>query len=242
MWMRIHRNVWIAWAILLSALVGAGGCSVDGAQKTFSYSLKTNSGELKNTRYSYDESNTETSAKYFRNVYDAAAGDPAKQRIIRDQILLEMMGVLNENYKQFESNLRDDVTVKNVAIQIASLGTSAAGAAVGSAATKTVLAAITTGLIGANAIVDKQVFFEQSVQALQLQMQSDRAAVQAKIYEGLQKPVDKYPLEMGLNDMLSLYYAGTVTQALQSLVTTTNEKKADETEKANAERTKLLGP
>jgi hypothetical protein len=101
---------------------------------------------------------------------------------------------------------------------IATLGLTAASTVVGGAETKTILSAIATGVVGVNASIDKEVFQNNTVQALQLQMRSMRSTAEANLNAGMKQLIKDYPLQNGIRDIVAYYYAGSLNDALIGLV------------------------
>jgi len=158
-------------------------------------------------------------AKYYLTVYNnAAAASEADGETARNQILNDLMGVIDDNYFEFETNLRGDKAVQEMGTDIATLGLTAAATVVGAAETKTILSAIATGVVGVNSSIDKQIFQNNAIQALQLQMRSARAAVEINLNNGMGKSLKDYSLQNGIRDIVKYYHAGSLTDALIGLV------------------------
>lgn len=175
---------------------------------------------LEHLRFDY---NNPGAANYFRTVY--ASAPEAKKQEIRNAIIEEVMGVIDSNYNYYEQSLRDIKTIKDSATELTALGLTTASTAVGGAAAKTVLSGIATGVIGANATVDKNVFKDQTIQAIQLQMQAQRKTQEARINQRMTNAVDKYSLEAAIRDLEEYYFAGSVTRALQAMITSAQESR-----------------
>ncbi|MBA4147262.1 MAG: hypothetical protein H0X66_04040 [Verrucomicrobia bacterium] len=174
---------------------------------------------LKHLRFDYTNANA---GNYFRTEY-ASAG--TNQVAIRNAIIEEVMGVMDSSYNTYEWSLRDLKTIKDTVADLTALGLTTASTAVGGAATKTILSGIATGVLGANATLDKNVFKDQTIQTLQLQMQAQRKIQEARIAQRMTNSVNVYPLEAALRDLEEYYFAGSVTRALQAMVTTAQQSK-----------------
>ncbi|HMP81129.1 MAG TPA: hypothetical protein PKA41_00305 [Verrucomicrobiota bacterium] len=173
-----------------------------------------------------------TSSNYYLTVYNDAGMNRAQ---VRNSILNDLMAVVDFNYHEYELVLRDDKTLKDIGVDLATLGLTAAATASGAQQTKTILSAIATGVIGANASIDKHAFQNNTIQALQLQMRAMRAEKEKLLLQGMAKPDAAYPLQSGIRDIIAYYYAGTITDALTGLVSQTGSEaisKKDEADKA----------
>jgi hypothetical protein len=184
--------------------------------------------------FSYTKPIVPTDRPYYWTEY-AKAGEgltgPEKdqaRRAVRNQILSDLQAIIDYNYHSFENGLRGDVAIKNTSVDIITLGLTATATAVGAKEVKTILSAIATGVVGANASVDKNVFQSNTVQALQLEMRKLRSDIGLKIKNGMEKADADYPLQKGIDDIVDYYYAGSITDALLGLVKDTGvaEKKS----------------
>lgn len=219
-------------------LLAAGGCSLFGPSKP-----KLIKGLQKETSSHYvyvlprHSKSTATQPRadgrqYYRDAYDAIG---ANQEQVRDEIVYDLMGIIDTNYRNYEMALRDDRNVKDLGSTLVAMGLTSAATVVGGEELKTILSAIATGVLAANASVDKQLFHEFATEAIINEMRARRDEVATTIISSLktQDPAS-YPLEAGLRDIVNYYYTGTVTNALQSLVaqasthsnTASNERKA----------------
>ena len=115
----------------------------------------------------------------------------------------------------------------DVGSDFAILGLSGAGAVVGGAETKAILAAIVGGVQGAQLTVNKRVFREQAIEALEAEMSAAMMARKAEILERMKKPVDEYPLDLALSDIVEYYYDGTFTRAFQNLVAQAKQQQTE---------------
>lgn len=142
---------------------------------------------------------------------DAGAG-------ARNEILHDLIAVIDANYREFEMDLRGDRNVKDVLVRTAAMTLSGTAAVMDAGSTGRILSAISGGLIGANAIVDEEIFLNYSTQLIQMQMQLDRSTRRDVLEQGMTRTIGQYPLGSALCDVVDYYYAGTVTNALHQLV------------------------
>jgi hypothetical protein len=208
------------------------GCSTAGATKP----------ELLNAKRlsAFDYTHT-NSPRYYRTAYDRATTEPDRQSA-RNQVLSDLMSTIDYNYHNYEIALRGDKTVKDTAADVVTLGLTAAATAAGGVEIKTILSAIATGVVGVNTSLDKNVFQNNTVQALQLEMRSLRAEREKILITGMGSTDKVYPLESGIRDVIAYYYDGTVTDALMGLVQTAGSGAQTNKAAANKARTDQMLP
>jgi hypothetical protein len=132
----------------------------------------------------------------------------------RDEFVVGRLTLMNIRYIQFVRSLTAERALLDSATQMLTLGLSLAGASVGAAGTKTLLAAIAAGVTGSREIIDKNYFYEKTVPALVAQMNAERKMVLVRILQGRGKSLDDYPFEQAVTDLHEYYQAGTFTGAL----------------------------
>src|SRR5581483_3708743 len=103
------------------------------------------------------------------------------------------------------------------ATDILSLSLNLAGAAVGSATTKTILAAIAAGVTGSRAIIERDYYYEKTVPALVAQMNVSRKQALIPILQGIGQTIDQYSIANALDDLNTYYCAGTFTGAINAI-------------------------
>ena len=153
---------------------------------------------------------------YYLKVYNDAA--PAEKVKVRNAILSDLMAVIDFNYHEFEVQLHSEKVVKNTTADIVTLGLTAAATAVGGNEAKTILSAIATGVVGVNTALDKNIFQNNTVEALELEMRSLRALKEQDLINGMADTDTHYPLQSGIRDVIAYYYAGSLTDAMLGLV------------------------
>ena len=145
-----------------------------------------------------------------------------KAKIARDQIIGELMAAVEMQHGEYEREMRFRKTTGGIAFDFAELGLTGAAALVGGAEVKGILAAIATGVKGAELSVNRRVWEEMTLQAVQSQMRSAMISRKAQILLSMEKPVSNYSLELGLADVSEMFYDGTITRAMQALVKDAN--------------------
>jgi hypothetical protein len=173
---------------------------------------------------------------YYLAVYNNAV--PTEKVKVRNAILNDLMAVIDFNYHEFEVQLHSEKVLKNTTADIVTLGLTAASTAVGGAEAKTILSAIATGVVGANTALDKNVFQNNTVEALELEMRSLRALKEQDLINGMADTDAHYPLQSGIRDVIAYYYAGSLTDAMLGLVEKTGaDAQANRANATEARRT-----
>jgi hypothetical protein len=158
--------------------------------------------------------------------------DAATQAVVRNQILTARMYIADMEYHYYETRLTRDMQEEGFAATVASLALTTSAALIPVVQTKTLLAGIATGVIGADKAVTEKILLSNTIQALQTQMRTDRKTEAGVIYAKMFKtngrvtPIAEYTLAMALSDADAYYQAGTISSALIGLSKTV----------ANAER------
>jgi hypothetical protein len=115
----------------------------------------------------------------------------------RNRILGELMYIIDVEHGDFERTFRGSKTGFDLTTDLALLGLSGAGAVAGGVHTKTILAAIATGVKGAEVSVDKVVLQQQTVEAILAQMRAAQLRRKAIIISSMKLSTSDYTLELG---------------------------------------------
>lgn len=185
--------------------------------------------------YPKDPQSTQTlsalQSRYFsatsEDRYVSASTD--QRQAIRDEIVLGRMRTYDIEFSRFERALSANGGYLSLGGDLAGLVLGGLGATTGSTATKSALSAASGGIIGAQGVVNKDLFYQKTVPALIAQMQANRASVKLTIYKGLALPDSLYPLGRADMDLAELNDSGSlpnaisnVTQSAANQVTETN--------------------
>jgi hypothetical protein len=141
----------------------------------------------------------------------------AQRQSCRDQITYARIRYIDINYQQFRRQVFLEINGSNVAADITVLGLGAAGALVGTATTKAILAAISAGIVGAKSVISKDLLYNSAIQTLILKMDADRTAVRQHIVNNLQYNELAYPFEAAELDTGDYFRVGTLSDALITL-------------------------
>lgn len=151
--------------------------------------------------------------------------DATQRRAMRDQIILNRVRAYDIEFARYERLLwstGNGVTLGGdlVALALGGLATTAA-----STSTKTAFSAAGTGVTGANAAINRDLYFQRTLPALLAQMEANRAKAKLKILAGLKQSDNEYPLPLANLDLTDLKSAGSMPAAVSNITQqATNEK------------------
>jgi hypothetical protein len=160
--------------------------------------------------------------------------DLERARYFRNKIAYNFMGDIDYVYGKYTGGLFTAKAIEGLAADFESLGLTAASAISLATRTKTILAALATGVAGVNLSADKNFFGQQTFQALTIAMQARRDQTRATITQNLQLSVTDYPLAAVRRDLISYFYAGTLPGALQEIQEEAAKTSDDATKNATA--------
>lgn len=142
---------------------------------------------------------------------------PADRTEYRNDVVYSRLQVIDINYYDFEAKLAGTYNFIGLGADLTVLVLNGLGATTGAAETKAALAAASAGVIGADASINKDVFYQKTVPALIAQMRADRQTALVTIRQGLTRSASEYSLDQALNDVSAYYVSGTLPSALSSV-------------------------
>ena len=140
---------------------------------------------------------------------------PDGRKDARNHFISGRLVQIDLRYLQFIKALTTDKQQLDSATDIVNMSLSLAGTLVGGVRAKANLAAAATGVGGTKSIIDKDYYYEKSIDALVATMNAKRKEVLVGIMTGLAAPIDQYPFERAVTDLQLYYLAGTLSGALQ---------------------------
>lgn len=146
-----------------------------------------------------------------------AITDPAKRTARRNEIVRNFVAVLDANYFIYERALFHDKRNLDFVTEVVTLGLGLATGATGGATAKSVLGFVTAGVAGGKASIDKNFYFDKTVQALTAAMRARRSTVRLVIERGLTAPESTYGFSTAMADLEQYYSAGTLLGALETI-------------------------
>ena len=139
---------------------------------------------------------------------------PAQKTQIRNEIVLNRMRAYNIEFDNFEKNLWAEGNIITTGGDLIALVLAGLGATTGSAGTKAALSAATAGVVGAQAAINRDLYYQRTLPALLAQMEANRANVELTVLNGLAKSDSEYPLYKAEIDLESLKNAGSMPSAI----------------------------
>lgn len=164
----------------------------------------------------------------------------------RNEIVLRRVRTLNLEFSNFEERLYGDSNVVGSGGDLLLLILGGLGATTGNAATKAALAAASAGIVGAQAAINKDLFFQRTIPALMAQMEANRATATARILDGLAHSDREYPLIRAEIDLDTLKRAGSIPSAISGITSQASIKRdaavASQAAAADAAFVAMRGP
>lgn len=148
----------------------------------------------------------------------------------RNRFIAGRLALIDLNYLQYVQLLTADKQRLNTAAELANMSLGLAGTLVGGVRAKTNLAAAATGLGGTKTTIDKEYYYEKSLDALIDAMNAKRKDVLVGILTGrATSSIADYSFEQALTQLNEYYMAGTINGALRfiSAHAATQEKASD---------------
>jgi hypothetical protein len=136
----------------------------------------------------------------------------------RNKFVTGRLTMMNIRYIQFIRSLTSEKQLLDTAAALLTLSLNIAGASIAAASTKTVLAAISAGVIGSKEAVEKNYFYDKTIPALVAQMNAERKKALFPLLAGIKtKTLDGYPFAQAVTDLNDYYFAGTFAGAIQGI-------------------------
>lgn len=150
----------------------------------------------------------------------------AQRRAFRDQVVINRLRAYDIKFGEFEKRLWGDSNVVSLGGDLAILMLGGLGATAGSAVTKSALAAASAGIVGAQAAINKDLYYQRTLPALLSQMEANRDKIKLMILEGLKKEDVKYSLFQADLDLDALQRASGIPAAIGDITEQAAENRA----------------
>ncbi len=146
-----------------------------------------------------------------------AATSPAKRKKLRNEIVYNRLLAYDLQFSIFQEALYKEGIVSNLSLDILGLGLGSAGGVVTDATTSRILSALSGGISGSRASINKNLYFEKTLPALLSLMIASRETIKAQIYQGLEQDDATYPLGRAFADLERYYLAGSIPGAIAAV-------------------------
>jgi hypothetical protein len=143
--------------------------------------------------------------------------DPTRRQQLRDLIVLNQVRAYDIEFNNYEKSLYLSGNGISTGSDLVLLVLNGLGATLGGAATKAALAAASTGIVGAQTAITKDLYYQKTLPALLAQMEANRSAVELRIFTGLNQEDAKYSLLQAYLDLQALKQAGGIPPAITSI-------------------------
>ena len=139
-------------------------------------------------------------------------------RLARDIMINRVRADIRDHSGEFEDTLRQRIAEWSSASDTVELSLAAAATLAAGAPAKSALASILSAVKGTRISIDKNFFRERTSEAIIAAIRASRIAQDTAIAEKTATlDAGQYPFEEAWNDLVDLYYAGTLASGFQSL-------------------------
>ena len=145
------------------------------------------------------------------------AASSTDRQTIRDELVYGKMQVLEDDFLSFERALNSAGNYVSLGSDLTVLVLNGIGATAGGAATKSALAAASAGVVGAQGVVNKDLYYQKTLAALISQMQANREKARLIIIQNLRQANSAYPLNSAEIDLKKLQEAGSLLNAVNNI-------------------------
>ncbi|MDK9362441.1 MULTISPECIES: hypothetical protein [Lelliottia] len=157
--------------------------------------------------YNDDKALERITEQLSRNI-DFAMLSPPKNETDRDKYITSQLILNDIKYYQSISNLTNMQTSIYTGSELLSLSTGLAATLFTPVTTKTILAAVTTTIIGYRGAIDENVFHQESANVLISVMNSERKRIFLKIMENKKQKVNVYTFDLARKELDEYALAG----------------------------------
>ena len=145
------------------------------------------------------------------------ADKPQDQLKLRNQFIELRAGLIDRQYAAFRSTLYSQRVGSSVGVDIATMTLNIAGVLTPGEHAKTAANALSGGIIGSKASVDKNVYFDRTLTAMLSQMEGQRNEIRFRMLAGMDENAKSYPLMQAAADLEAYYAAGTLAGAVTTM-------------------------
>jgi hypothetical protein len=148
--------------------------------------------------------------------YLSAATEADKQKK-RDEIVLARIRAYDIEFGEFEQEMFGQGNMLATGGDLIALVLAGLTATTGNASTKAALGAASAGVVGAQATINKDLYYQRTIPALLAQMEANRAKAKLTIVKSLAQPNSQYSLMQAFIDLDVYKSAGSLVGAVTSI-------------------------
>jgi hypothetical protein len=145
--------------------------------------------------------------------YSKRRGD--EQRDYRNEVIFVYMQAIDARYNVFRTDLSRERKGSDMAFDGLLLGLGAIGSIWTNAAEEALIG--TTSVTGARGVVDRNLYYEQTLTALVSAMEAERFRVGSAVYAKMTRDTGQYPLSAAMIDLQAYELAGTLQSAVSEM-------------------------
>ena len=148
------------------------------------------------------------------------------KRSWRDMIIGDCIARADSKYSAFIVGLHKEGTATNLGFDLAAITLTGVGA-VASKASANAVSAASTGVIGAGAAINKDLFYQKTIPAIIAQMDANRAEIYGSIKKSEQVDEATYTLTDAQHDIRDYVEAGSIDAAVSKITTSAQQASVD---------------
>ncbi|MGH8081657.1 MAG: hypothetical protein ACREP7_13865 [Lysobacter sp.] len=150
----------------------------------------------------------------------------ATDKNVRDAAAIRLLAVCDMRYVQFRHDIVANRKHTRAGANALTLMADIAAGLTDSVGVKDNYIALSALIQGGETIYDKDYLFDQTLDALVVQMDANRKSKLVDIHLALQRGVADYPGQAALSDVLDYYHAGTINAAILGVQKAASEQEA----------------
>lgn len=139
-------------------------------------------------------------------------GNEVDKKAYRNRVLSIWLLAIDSRYDAFRRDLSRGMKGGNFGLDVLTLALTATGSVVAGAADE--LSAAATGVGGARASLNREVYFEKTLPALVAYMDAERLEIRGQLLQGMNRSIAEYSLEQGFADLWRYQAAGSLDRAI----------------------------
>jgi hypothetical protein len=213
-----------------------GGCGTD---------LLTQGEPAFNTRVLYPQSATSPPGSQSPSPRQISARDPNRNALGPQQApsgcdsdnpqpdkptvrecVFELRTIIDDYYREYKITLMHSVTYGNASLDIVHTAFDLASTATPAATAKTILSAIATGLGTTKTVINEDILYKQTVQAILNRMDADRDRQFTAILTAMDTGAAPYTMAQARSDLMIYFEDGTFSHGVEALQAATAADKA----------------
>ncbi len=223
--------------LMTTVCVMTGGCAtIENYPKTMvevEVQLKDLLNDYTTLKGKYNEALIEYSKTELNTKRTGVEEEKSRKRVraelkrLRNEIIEVCLLDIDLNFLNWERCLLKQGAIKDVSFSATAIALDLATAVAPAVGTARILGAVKGGIDSTRLSVNKDLFFQKTIDTLLITMKGNRAKKLSEIKDDMKKGIDTYPLREAERDLLQYYEAGTIPGALSGILLDAGEKKQE---------------